>query len=257
MKGIFTETLFELFDRKQHWLFLVITAIAGAVIYFAVSEKLKLVQNEISSQASLLQSASNSLSNFVTVIVLLAVISIIFLIPKLLRKGRIEFYLSKPITRPVLFYSKIISLWVIYSFMILFCSVLIAVELFILGALPLSSSVYILAIGLAVFFIWFSVISFTGFLTKSVTISFVVLAVLWVLQLFLKHRWEWGIEQRLVQYGLDFFYYILPKTSEMSAIAVGLATGGSNLNYLPIFTSMVLAGILIYTANTLFSRRDF
>jgi hypothetical protein len=193
----------------------------------------------------------------VTVIVLLAVISSIFLFPRFLRKGRIEFYFSKPITRSELFYSKIISHWAIYSCMILFCSSFIAAELFALGALPLEGSVYILTVGLAVFLVWFSVISFTGFLTKSVPISFAALAVLWVVQLLLKHRSEWGVERRLVKYGLDFFYYILPKTSEMSAISVGLATGGVDPNYLPIFTSMVLAGILIYTTNSLFCRRDF
>ena len=257
MNGIFTETLIGFLDRKQHWLFLMITAIAGVVIYFAVSEKLKLVQNEISSHGSLLHSASNSLSNFVTVIVLLAVISSIFLFPRLLRKGRIELYLSKPITRSELFNCKIISHWAIYSFTILFCGSIIAVELTLLRALPIAGSVYILATGLAVFLVWFSVISFTGFLTKSASLSFAALAVLWIGQLLLKHRSEWGVEQQLVQYGLDFFYYILPKSSEMSAISVGLATGGANLSYLPIFTSLVLAGILMYTANSLFCRRDF
>ena len=257
MKGILTEAYFEFIDRKQHWLFLAITAVAGVIIYFAVTEKQKLVQNEMSSQASLLQSASYSLGNFVTVIVLLAVISSIFLFPRLLRLGRIEFYLTKPITRAELFSSKIISHWAIYGITILFCSSIIAAELSALGALPLGSSAYVLVTGLAVFLVWFSVVSFTGFLTKSVSISFATLTVLWVGQLLLKHRTEWGIEQWSVRYVIDFFYYILPKTSEMSALSVELATGGAYLNYLPILTSLALAGFLIYTANSLFCRRDF
>lgn len=257
MIAILIETLIEFFDRKQHWFFLVITGVAGAMIYLAVGEGLELVQKEVSSQALFLQLGSNGLSDFVTVIVLLAVTSIISLIPRLLQKENIGFFLSKPISRPMFFYSKIFSCWAIYSGIILICSSIIAAELSMLGALPLSGSVYILAMGLAAFFVWFGTISFIGFLTKSVSIGIAALGFLWVAQLFLLGRSQWGAKLGFIQYALDFFYYILPKTSEMSGISVMLASGGSGLSYLPILTSMALAGILIYTANALFCRHDF
>jgi len=257
MKGIFTETIIEFIDRKQHWLFLLVTAIASAIIYFAVSDKLELVKNEISSQASLLQAASSSLNNFVTVIVMLSVVSIMFLIPRISRKGRVEFYLSKPITRTKFFYGKVISLFAIYCTMILLCGMLVAGVLHYLKALTFSGSAYIVVIGLASFLVWFSIISFTGFMTKSVSISFAAFGSLWMMQLFLKHRSEWGIEQKFVQLILDTFYYILPKTSEMSSISIQLATGGMTVSYLPIFTSLLLAGMLFYASMSAFGRRDF
>ncbi len=257
MKAIFTETLIEFFDRKQHWLLLVITAFAGAIIYLAVGKGLELVQKGVSSKTSLLQSGSNSLGNFVTVIVLLAVVSITCLIPRLMKKENIEYFLSKPITRSMFFYGKIVSYWAIYSGFILFCGALIAAELSILGALSFSGSVYILGIGMAAFLVWFSVISFIAFQTRSVSTSIAALGFLWASQLFLLGRSQWGVKLGGIQYALDFFYYILPKTSEMSAISVGLAAGGSGLNYMPILTSTALAFILIYSANSQFVRRDF
>ncbi len=257
MMAILVETLIEFLDRKQHWFFLIITAVAGAMIYLAVGEGLELVQKEVSSQASLLLLGSKSLSDFVTVIVLLAVTSITFLIPRLSQKENIGFFLSKPISRSIFFYGKIFSCWAIYSGLILFCSSIIAAELSILKALPLSGSIYILAMGLAAFFVWFGIISFIGFLTKSVSAGIVALGFLWVAQLFLLGRSHWGAKLGFIQYALDFFYYILPKTSEMSGISVMLASGGSGLSYFPILTSMALAGILIYTANSLFCRQDF
>ncbi len=257
MKGIFTETLIEFFDRRQHWLFLLVTAIASGIIYFAVREKLELVQNEISSQASLVQSASSGLGNFITAIVLLSIISIVFIIPRMSRKGRIEFYLSKPITRTSLFYSKVLSILIIYSTLILFSSALVAGVIHFMGALEFSKSVYIILMGLGAFLAWFGVITFLGNMSKSVSFSLVTFAGLWVAQLFLKHRTEWGIEQSVAKLVLEFFYHILPKTSEMTGISVGLATGASVGNLLPVFTSLLLAGILIYSSLSFYSRRDF
>ncbi len=257
MKGIFRETLIEFFGRRQHWLLLLVTVMAVAAIYYAVNDKIELVQNEISSQNSLILSASSSLSNLMTVLVMLSVVSTIFLIPRLLLKGRVEFYLSKPITRSTLFYGKVISLITIYGFMISMCGTLAAGVLAYLGVLSFSGSVYILVTGLAAFLVWFSVISFTGFLTKSVPLCFTVLGGFWVIQLLLKHRAEWGIEQNIARFALDFFYQILPKTSEMSGLSVQLASGVGTANYLPAFTSLALAGLLLYSAHTVFIRRDF
>ncbi|MGH8016241.1 MAG: hypothetical protein ACREBV_08630, partial [Candidatus Zixiibacteriota bacterium] len=149
MKGIFTETLLEFFDRKQHWLMLLVTVAATAVIYYAVADKIELVKNDIGTELSLIQSASNSLSNFMTLVVMLSIISTIFLIPRMSRKGRIEFYLSKPITRSTLFYGKMISLALIYGVTILVCGGLAGGVLSILGVLSLSGSTYILLMGLA------------------------------------------------------------------------------------------------------------
>jgi len=257
MKGIFTETVIEFLDRKQHWLLLLVTAIAAVVIYFAVKDKLDMVRSEITSQASLVQSASNSLSNSLTVVVLLSVLSTVFFIPRISRKGRVEFYLSKPITRQQLFLGKVISLWVIYSFMVLFCGTLVAVELSVLNALSLRSAFYILIMGAAAFTVWFSVTSFIGFWSKSVSISISTFAVVWLAQLLLKNRTSWTMEQRIFQYVLDTVYFILPKTSEMSGISVQLATGTAVSNFLPVFTSLFLAGVLIYSSMSVFIRRDF
>lgn len=257
MKGIFTETLIEFLDRRQHWSFLLVTAVASAIIYFAVNEKLELVKNEISSQASLLQSASSGLSNFVTVIVMLSILSIVFLIPRLSRNGRIEFYLSKPITRTSLFYGKIVSLLVIYGAMILFCGMLVGGVLHFLGALAFTKSIYIIVMGSAAFLAWFAVITFVGIMTGSTSATVVAFAGLWVVQLFLKHRTEWEMEQSGARLVLDFFYHIIPKTSEMAGLSVQLATGAQTVDYLPILTSLILSGILIYSSLSFFRRRDF
>lgn len=257
MKGIFTETLIEFFDRRQHWLFLLVTAVASGIIYFATSEKIELVKNEISSQASLVQSASSGLSNFITAIVILSIISIVFLIPRMSRKGRVEFFLSKPITRSSLFYCKVISLVLIYTTMIIICGGVVAGVIQFLGALEFSKSVYIIIMGLGGFLAWFAMITFLGVMSKSVSFSLLTFSGLWVLQLLLKHRTEWGIEQSVARLVLEFFYHILPKTSEMTGISVGLATDAEIANFLPVFTSLLLAGILLYSSFSFFSRRDF
>lgn len=257
MRGIFAETIVEFFDRRQHWLLLFVSLVAMSIIYMAVSEKIELVENDITTQSVLVQSAVNSFSIFMTVISALAVASIVFLIPRIAQKGRVEFYLSKPITTSTLFYGKLISIGFIYGIFILFCGAMVAGELVFLKVIGIADSFYVVLIGFAVFFVWFSVTSFVGFVTRSVSMSFAAFAIIWVAQLFLKNRASWSGEQIVIKYVSDVFYYILPKSSEMSAISVQLASGGLPANYLPVFTSMVLAGILIYASSIAFTRRDF
>jgi ABC-type transport system involved in multi-copper enzyme maturation permease subunit len=257
MKGIFTETLIEYLDRRQHWLMFFVTAVAAGIIYFAVAEKKELVENEISSQSALVQSAASGLGNFMTVLMILSIISAAFVVARMARKGRIEFYLSKPITRSSLYYGKMISLILIYSTLITLCGSIVAGTLSFQQVMPFSSSIFVVIMGLAAFLVWFSVIAFVGLITRSVSMCLTVFGGLWFIQLLLKHRAELGIEQKIFQMPVDALYYILPKTSEMSGISLELATGIQTINYLPIFTSLMLAGALIYGASIQFNKRDF
>jgi len=126
-----------------------------------------------------------------------------------------------------------------------------------LNVLAFSNAVYIIFTGLVSFLVWFVVVSFIGFQLRTIPMCLTVFGGLWAIQVLLIHRKEWGIENSIAKLAVDALYHILPKTSEMSVISVQAALGAESANYLPVFTSLLLAGILLYTSHSVFNRRDF
>lgn len=255
--GILRETVSEFFDRKQHWLFLLITATALVAMLLGVTKKSELIINKLETQAALYQFGSDSLNLFIAFMVLVAVASTVSTFSRMSKKGRVEFYLSKPITRNSLFFNKLISIYVVFAVTICAMGIIAAAELFALGALPPLNAVYILVINLAILAVWMSVTSFVGIYTKSVSYSLAVAVILWSGQLVLKGRSGWSIEQPLIRYLIDSVYYLLPNTAEIGEIGIQISSGVAVTNWLPCFTSLALAVLLIYSGSRIFNNRDF
>ncbi len=255
--GIFNETLLEFFDRKQHLAGIAVTVLGLLLIYLGLSKRLELVDNNLEIAANVTVFAVGALQSFVSLMVLLAAVSTIFLFTKLSRKGQVEYYLSKPITRSSFFFSKLFSIYLIYAIALTALSLMVGIELIGLGVITPEQFGYVLGVNLISFGIWMSVVMFVGMLTKSVTYCFASLAAVWVGQLVLKGREGWNAGEQFGRYLLDTIYYILPNTTEMGQMAQLLATGEAVSNWLPIMTSIVLLLVLIFTSKSRFQRLDF
>ena len=255
--GIFKETLLEFFDRKQHLAGIAVTVLALLLIYLGVSKRLELVDNNLETAANITVFAIGALQTFVSLMVLLAAVSTVLLFTKLSRKGSVEYYLSKPITRGSFFFSKLFSIYFIYAIALTALCSMVGIELVGLGVISPEQLGYVLALNLLSFAIWMSVVLFVGILTKSVTYCVVSLAAVWVGQLVLKGRESWNAGEQFGRYMLDTIYYILPNTSEIGQIALLLAAGETVSNWLPVMTSLVLLSALIYTSKSRFQRVDF
>lgn len=255
--GIFKETLLEFFDRKQHLAGIAVTVLGLLLIYLGLSKRLELVDNNLETAANVTVFAIGALQSFVSLMVLLAAVSTIFLFTKLSRKGQVEYYLSKPITRGSFFFSKLFSIYFIYAIALTALCSMVGIELIGLGVITREQFGYVLGVNLISFGIWMSVVLFVGMLTKSVTYCVVSLAAVWVGQLVLKGRESWNAGEQFGRYLLDIIYYILPNTTEMGQMALLLATGEAVSNWLPVMTSIVLLLVLIYTSKSRFQCVDF
>ncbi len=255
--GIFKETLLEFFDRKQHLAGMAVTVLGLLLIYLGVSRRLELLEFSLETAANVTIFAIAALQTFVSLMVLLAAVSTIFLFTKLSRKAQVDYYLSKPITRGSFFFSKLFSIYFIYAIALTALSLMVGIELIGLGVITPEQFGYVLGVNLISFGIWMSVVMFVGMLTKSVTYCFASLAAVWVGQLVLKGRESWTAGEQFGSYLLDTIYYILPNTTEMGQMAQLLATGEAVSNWLPAMTSIVLLFVLIFTCKSRFHRLDF
>ena len=255
--GIFKETLLEFFDRKQHLAGLAITVLGILLIYLGVSKRLELVDNNLETAANVTVFAIAALQTFVSLMVLLSAVSTIFLFTKLSKKGQVEYYLSKPISRGSFFFSKLFSIYLIYAMALTALCSLVGIELIGLGVISPVQFGYVLSINLISCGIWMSVVLFVGMLTKSVTYCFASLAAVWIGQLILTGRESWGAGEQFGRYLLDTIYYILPNTTEMGQMAQLLASGEAVTNWMPAMTSIVLLLLLIYSSKSRFQRLDF
>ena len=255
--GIFKETLLEFFDRKQHLAGIAVTVLGLLLIYLGLSKRLELVDNNLETAANVTVFAIGALQTFVSLMVLLAAVSTIFLFTKLSRKSQVEYYLSKPITRSSFFLSKLFSIYFIYVMALTALCSMVGIELIGLGVITPQQFGYVLGVNLISFGIWMSVVLSVGMLTKSETYCSVSLAAVWVGQLVLTGRESWNAGEQFGRYLLDTIYYILPNTTEMGQMALLLATGEAVSNWLPVMTSIVLLLVLIYTSKSRFQRLDF
>ena len=255
--GIFKETLLEFFDRKQHLAGIAVTVLGLLLIYLGISKRLELLDYSLETAANVTIFAIAALQTFVSLMVLLAAISTISLFTKLSRRGQVEYYLSKPVTRGSFFFSKLFSIYFIYAIALTVLSSMVGIELMGLGVITPEQFGYVLGVNLISFGLWMSVVMFVGMLTKSVTYCAVSLATVWVGQLVLNGRESWTAGEQFGSYMLDTVYYILPNTTEMGQMAQLLATGEAVSNWLPVMTSIVLLLVLIFTSKSRFQRLDF
>ncbi|MEE8403919.1 MAG: hypothetical protein V3S17_00855 [candidate division Zixibacteria bacterium] len=255
--GIFKETLLEFFDRKQHLAGMAVTVLGLLLIYLGLSKRLELLEFSLETAANVTIFAIAALQTFVSLMVLLAAVSTIFLFTKLSRKAQVDYYLSKPITRGSFFFSKLFSIYFIYAIALTALSSMVGIELIGLGVITPEQFGYVLGVNLISFGIWMSVVMFVGMLTKSATYCFASLAAVWVGQLILKGRESWTSGEQFGSYLLDTVYYILPNTTEMGQMAQLLATGEAVSNWLPAMTTIVLLFVLIFTCKSRFHRLDF
>ncbi|MEA3297221.1 MAG: hypothetical protein U9R56_05095, partial [candidate division Zixibacteria bacterium] len=185
MRGILVDCIVELFHRKILYVFGVITLLGLVSIFSSSSANL-----EIQGQAIDLEEMNVALGNpvmkglnvFMYILVFLSVMATAGLVPNMLTKGRVDFYLSKPISRTSLLLQKIIAIWVVYG-VIMVISILVE---FIVAGLVFGAFgwgiVYVITINLLAFLIWLCVTSFAGVLTGSGGMSIMAAFIIWLAQ---------------------------------------------------------------------------
>jgi len=190
----------------------------------------------------------------------LSIFSVSSFIPNMLEKGNIDLLLSKPVSRSQVLLGKFFGgssmVFVNIFYLVLGIWVLIGIKF---GVWDPSFLLVTLTITFT-FCVLYSLIIFIGILTKSSVLAMIyTYLIFFIFSPLLASRDTFSvfIENRFVQFILDFFYYITPQTSELGKISTDLASGKGLVEAEPIITSFLLMILILGFSISIFSKKDY
>jgi len=263
VRGITRDTVVELVDRKILWLFGVVTGVMLLIVY--ASGNIHTTFSGPSGTEEFDMSALDSrmlamaLDGMVSFLLFLTVLATTGLIPKMLEKGRADFYLSKPNSRSRLLLGKLAAMWVVYGGLMVACGVLVFLAFALAHQTFQASLLYLFAMNMLLLFIWLSIVAVAGVLFNSTVLTIMATFVIWVLQSLLSHHDQFAvfIKSRIVVGLLDGLYYVIPKHGRIGDIALDLATGTPVADWMPLWSSLLFGLAMMYLAVIAFQRRNY
>ncbi len=190
----------------------------------------------------------------------LSIFSAASFIPNMLEKGNIDLLLSKPVSRSQIIWGKFIG-----GFLVVFVNIAyLVVGIWLLigfkfGAWDTSILSTIFSISFT-FAVLYSLIILIGILTRSSIFAMMVSYIIFfILSPLLASRGSIAglIDNSVVEWMLDAFYYIVPQTSELGTITFSLATGSGVGDYQPIVISFLFMILTLALSIITFSKKDY
>ena len=265
MRGITRDSVVEMFDRKLIYVFAVVTVLTVVIVLLSGS-----IDGQFQMQTGGgmdVDDISEVLGDpvvrifevFVSFLVFLAVLGTAGVIPTMLEKGRADYYLSKPISRAALFLNKFMGVLIVYGLVIVLCGAIVYISLCLVHGIFNIHIVYLFIFSLLSFIIWYSITAFAGVVFNSGAIAIMSAFIIWILQLILGGRElvKGLVDSKPVHYIVDTFYYIIPKTSEISDMSVRMAISREIYDWMPLYSSLLFALALIYVTIHIFKRKNY
>jgi len=194
-------------------------------------------------------------------VITFCLISVASFIPSMLEKGNIDLLLSKPVSR-----SKIILAKFTGGVILIFISLiyLIGFVWLILSAksgfwhVPFLYTVFWLTLSFAIIY---SLIIFIGLISQSTILSilislflvFIVCPVLYVREAAIFTF----VTNSAAQFLVNFFYYILPKTTDINQITTDIITGEKVKSYMPVISSVLFMLVTLSASIFYFRKKDY
>jgi ABC-type transport system involved in multi-copper enzyme maturation permease subunit len=273
MKNIWIITLFTLREAMARKVFMFFAAISALVlsglllfVIFIGTDSLtsmliqgadKIVLREIVTGFELL--IVNPLASLG---LLLAIFSSASFVPNMLEKGNIDLLLSKPVSRTQLLLGKYFGGLLVVFLNILF----LVIGVWLIISIKFSYWDFsFLTVSLTVTFtfaVLYAVIVFFGVLTKSsipgMMAAYLIFLVISPVLYFYHQDLRAVIQYKFLRMFLDFFYYIIPKTSElMGEITIKIAMGKSITSFQPVLTSLLFLIFILGITILIFRKKDF
>ena len=194
-------------------------------------------------------------------IISFCLISVSSFIPSMLEKGNIDILLSKPISR-----SKIILGKFTGGVVLIFLSLvyLLGFIWIILSAksgfwhVPFLYSIFWLTLSFAVIY---SVVVFIGLTTQSSVLTIIItLFLVFVITPVLGMREQTiftFVKSDAIRFIINFFYYILPKPSDINTITANIVSGSPVDSYQPVYTSLLFMFTMLSLSIWYFKKKDY
>lgn len=188
-------------------------------------------------------------------------ISVSSFIPSMLEKGNIDLLLSKPVSRATIIIAKFLG-----GVLLIFLSLvyLIGIVWLILSSksgfwhFPFLYSILWLTLSFAVIY---ALIILIGLLSQSTILSIIIsFFLVFIVCPILAAREETlftFINNDVVQFIINFFYYILPKPSDINNITMNIITGEPVKSYQPVYSSILFMLAALSVSIFYFRKKDY
>lgn len=261
MKGLTRDTLTELIDRKILIVYGIITIIGVLtfVVFGSVNFSFQTQGFEPGDISQLLGNPiMQMLNSFIYLLVFLTVMASAGLMPSMLVKGRVDFFLSRPISRTSLFLNRLAGVWLVYGSLIVGCTTIVIIAAWLKTDMVEWSVIYLLIIHLFGFLIWLSITFLVGVVSGSTTMVMMSVFGVWLAQKVLfYHEYLSGlINSEILQSITTGLYYVVPKTGQISDLALDLARG-LPVDWMPLWSSLLVATALVLGTIGLFKQKNY
>jgi len=188
-------------------------------------------------------------------------VSVASFIPSMLEKGNIDLLLSKPVSRTKIILAKFSG-----GVLLIFLSLIYLIG-FVWLILSLKSGYWNITFLYSIFWltlsfaIIYSIIILTGLISQSTVLSIIVsLFIVFIVCPILAVREEVIfsiVSNSTAQFILNFFYYILPKPSDINKITTNIITGEAVNSYMPVYTSVLFMLAMLSLSILYFKKKDY
>jgi len=191
---------------------------------------------------------------------LLAIFSSSSFIPVMLEKGNIDLLLSKPISRSQLLLGKYFGgiLVVFLNITVLVFGIwLIILFKFSIASFSLLFTIFTITFSFAVLY---SLIVLFGILSGNSVLGMMVSYMIFLIispLLASRNLWFQLVQSDIVKNIVSFFYYILPKTSEINSMTNTLVMNQPITNYQPLYSSFIFLILMIALSIYIFEKKDY
>lgn len=267
MRGMIRYAYIEM-KRRYGLIVFGIAAVIGIVIVYTAGKfgettmKIDMGGEQTNRMAALTHPMELSIATYMAFLVFVSVLITSGFIPRLFEKGRVDYMLSKPVSRVMVYWYRLCAVWIIYSLMIIgtgLVSYTVGAALF----KTFNPSIFVLFAGpILTLFLWLTVTGFIGIVNGSQGLAIMVAFVIWTAQGILEQHEAivaalTGMGYEFVGYLVTGLYYILPKTSQLTDLANGLALGMEIESWVPLWSTMLFALVMLIGAAMLFQRKDY
>ncbi len=259
MRGILRDTFLEIKDRKALVIYSVFTVLGILAVMVSRSSTISITTNGEEIPQELVGLVWSGVNTFIWFLYAMSIFSVIGLIPRMIEKGRAEFYLSKPISRDMLFANKLISVWLIYSFLMI-ASSLVVIGIAAMVHSPFEPGILLSPlIHVGIFAVWLIVIGLFGILTGSQTTTIILTVSLWIAQMILSgyENFLKLFDSEIIKTIVTTLYYILPKSTVIGGIGKELIFGKPIESWEPVWTTALFAITAYIAALAFFRRKSF
>jgi ABC-type transport system involved in multi-copper enzyme maturation permease subunit len=179
----------------------------------------------------------------------------------MLEKGNIDLLLSKPVSRTQLLIGKfsggILVVLINIAFLVVGIWLVISLRF---GSFNFSFLTIIISVTF-IFAVLYSLIVLFGVITQSSILgmmsAYFIFLVLSPLLYNAQTKFSEFITSDFLNGIISFFYYLLPKTSELMGVSIDIAAGNSVKEWQPVYTSFAFMTAVIVYAVFIFRKKDF